>query len=249
MLDDEIAELLGSDSWKFYRAITECDSYVEASNRMMMGRLNYNDHGTTHSKIVTRNSLKILDVIKDDVPLNIIKEGIGDLEVVKMVLIAGSYLHDIGNMIHREYHHVIGCSLALPLLKEALLKVYQGPHFTQILADMLHCIYSHDEIVRCITIEAGIVSVADGTDMEEGRARIPFEHGKLDIHSLSALSISKVEILRGEKKPLRIGVTMEDNAGIFQIQQVLSRKLDSSGLGEYVEIVAKVRGEEIRLSI
>jgi len=86
--------------------------------------------------------------------------------------------------------------------------------------DTLHCIYSHCEDVTCKTVEAGIVAVADGCDMEEGRARIPFHRGKIDIHSVSALSIKKVELLEGKRKPIRIRIEMDDRAGIFQIQEV-----------------------------
>jgi hypothetical protein len=87
-------------------------------------------------------------------------------------------------------------------------------------------------------MEAGISKVADGTDMAEGRALIPYQIGKVDIHSLSALAIEKLEINRGKKKPVDTVVTMKNPAGIFQIEWVLERKSLYSGLEDFVEVVA-----------
>lgn len=53
--------------------------------------------------------------------------------------------------------------------------------------------------------------------MEAGRARIPFEAGKIDIQPISALSIEKVEIVESGVKPITIKITMSNPAGIFQI--------------------------------
>ena len=50
-----------------------------------------------------------------------------------------------------------------------------------------------------LTIEAGIVCVADALDMAKGRSRIPFEHGLVSIHSLSAAAIDAVAIKDGER--------------------------------------------------
>ena len=88
--------------------------------------------------------------------------------------------------------------------------------------------------------------MADGTDMAEGRARIPYRTGKVDIHSLSALSITKVEIEKGDKKPVQILVSMDNPAGVFQIEQVLERKMKTSGIQDLVEVIALEKGVEIR---
>ena len=51
---------------------------------------------------------------------------------------------------------------------------------------------AHDTEVEVHTIEAGVVRVAGGLDMKKGRARIGFESGKKDIHSISAMAIEDV---------------------------------------------------------
>jgi hypothetical protein len=82
--------------------------------------------------------------------------------------------------------------------------------------------------------------------MKEGRARIPFDAGKVDIHSVSALAIDDVEISTGEK-PIMIKVKMSNSAGIFQIDNLLKPKLNTSGLKEYVQISVEIKGEEKRI--
>jgi metal-dependent HD superfamily phosphatase/phosphodiesterase len=95
-------------------------------------------------------------------------------------------------------------------------------------------------------VEAGIVGIADALDMEAGRARIPFESGKIDIHAVSALSIEKVEIVEGGKKPITINITMSNSAGVFQIDELLKPRIEISGLQDYFHVVAEITGEKER---
>ncbi len=82
--------------------------------------------------------------------------------------------------------------------------------------------------------------------MEQGRARIPFESGKIDIHSVSALSIEKVEILEGTEKPIIIKIKMANSAGIFQIDELLKARIRNSGLEKYIHVVAEIAAEKER---
>ena len=81
--------------------------------------------------------------------------------------------------------------------------------------------------------------------MEEGRARIPFEAGKVDIHSVSALSIQHVEIQEGKEKPITIKIMMTSPAGVFQIDQLLKPRIENSGLQDYIHVIAEVSQEVI----
>ena len=82
--------------------------------------------------------------------------------------------------------------------------------------------------------------------MEEGRARIPFESGKIDIHAVSALSIEKVELMEGAEKPITIKITMSNSAGVFQIDELLKPRIEKSGLQEYFHVIAEITGEKER---
>lgn len=246
-LDREIHSFISDDVWEFYNQLLTFGPYLDAANQMVIVRMGYNDHGVIHSKIVTLNALQILNILKDDVPLNIIKEKLGTIEDVQMVIMAGAFLHDVGNLVHRENHIMHSCYLTSQLLMPVLPEFTTNP--AQILAEILHCIYCHHEDTQCLTTEAGIVTVADGCDMAQGRARIPYQRGKIDIHSVSALSIKEVILSEGEKKPLKIEIQMDTKAGIFQIQEVLGRKVKTSGLADYIDIVGIHKGKKLDITL
>ncbi|MGZ3560125.1 MAG: HD domain-containing protein, partial [Thermodesulfobacteriota bacterium] len=117
------------------------------------------------------------------------------------------------------------------------------PMRTILVSEVLHAIISHRAEGRPLTLEAGIVRVADALDIAEGRSRIPFQEGLVNIHSVSASAIEKIRIEKGELKPVRIVVWMNNSAGIFQIDELLKHKLRGSGLENYVEVEAMIEGE------
>ena len=108
---------------------------------------------------------------------------------------------------------------------------------------MLQAITSHRESGHPLTLEAGIVRVADALDIEEGRSRIPFERGQVSIHSISAAAIDEVIISEGNDRPVSIEIKMNNSAGIYQVDELLKSKLHGSGLEPYVEIVARIENE------
>ncbi|MEM0320156.1 MAG: HD domain-containing protein, partial [Candidatus Nezhaarchaeales archaeon] len=227
----------------------EVQSLLRVANTMAVTRLFYNDHGVIHSRIVSGSALEILDIlIERGIVPTIVRDGEGDVEDSKIVIIGGAYLHDIGNAIHREGHHLHGVYLADRILRRLLLKFYADDKHKAIVMkqEILHVIFSHDENTAPLTIEAGVVKVADGTDMAEGRARVPYKLGKSDIHAFSALAIKRVEIDKGEDKPVKIVVDMDNEAGIFQVEQVLGAKIRSSGIAHLIEVQALKRGEQLK---
>ena len=117
--------------------------------------------------------------------------------------------------------------MANTLLRE-VLEFLSPQEKTIVTSEVLHAIISHRKNGIPNTIEAGIVRVADALDMSEGRSRIPYEAGKIDIHSISARAIDKVEIKEGTKQPVEIIITMNNSAGIFQVDELLKSKLKSS---------------------
>ena len=96
---------------------------------------------------------------------------------------------------------------------------------------MLQAIISHRADGEPLTLEAGILRVADALDMEQGRSRIPFERGHVGIHSLSAAAIEDVSINDGETKPDPIEITMNNSSGIYQVDGLLKAKLARLGPG------------------
>jgi len=230
---------------------SEVQAYLSMANVMAVQRLLYNDHGPVHSRIVAGAALEILDIFLDEgfVP-SIVRDGVGDEEDSRLVVMMGAYLHDIGNAVHRSYHHIIGAVLASRFLPQILRQVYQDESKAyKLSSEILHCILAHDEKVMALSLEAGIVKVADGVDMAEGRARMPYRQGKYDIHALSALAIRRVEIVKGRSsaRPIKIVVDMDNEAGVFQIEEVLGRKIATSSIAHFIEIEALKKGEPFRV--
>ena len=220
----------------------EIKSILNQVNKVMIGRMDYNDHGIVHSKIVSRNAVKILELM-DEEP-NIIKENIGNMEDVKNAIIIGAFLHDIGNSINRKNHELLGMIIAQPIIDRILRKIYKNEEKIAKLKTIINEeILCHMGNYIPTSLEAKIVAVADGTDITKGRARIAFRIGQKDIHEYSAMAINKVEIVKGNDKPVEIHVYMDNPAGIFQVEKVLIKKRDKVGMKEKVKVIAHVRNE------
>jgi hypothetical protein len=225
----------------------EVQGCLHMSNVMTVNRLKYNDHGVVHSRITAGSSLEIFDLLVKKVERNTEQSGISTADA-RIIVLTGAYLHDIGNSIHRADHHLHGCNIARPILDRLLIGVIpDDPELAlRIKYEVLHSIFAHDDDAPCLTLEAGAITVGDGTDMAEGRARVPYNSGKVDIHSLSALSIKRVEIERGAATPVRILVHMDNPSGVFQMEEVLGRKIRTSGIDQHLEVIALMDGEEIK---
>jgi len=217
------------------------------SNITAIDRLKINDHGPTHVRIVTRIALRILELLHGaGVRLGVTDHGLG-YEEAQVVVLLGAALHDVGHAIHRADHELFSMILAPTLLDELLTGIYDEPVRTVLLAETMHAIWAHRAAVRPLTVEGGVLKVADALDMEKGRARIPFRVGEPTIHSVSALAIEKVEIKPGREKPVHIHVRMTNSAGIFQLDSLFKEKLMTSGLREYIEVSTEIEGEEKKI--
>jgi metal-dependent HD superfamily phosphatase/phosphodiesterase len=165
----------------------------------------------------------------------------------EVVVVLAALLHDIGMSIQRQDHERYSLFLAAPLAKELLSGLYDVPVCTVMVSEILHAIIAHRAGGRPLTLEAGIVRVADALDMAKGRSRIPFEIGAVNIHSVSAAAIEKLAIKRGETKPVLLSVQMNNSAGIFQLDELLKEKVHGSGVEAYIEVEAYIQGPERKL--
>ena len=217
------------------------------SNVMAIDRMGYTDHGPTHVKIVSNSALKLLRIlVKNKVVPSIVKNYGMKNEDAEVVVVLGSIFHDLGMTVARDKHVWFSALLAMSFLDKYLAPIYSEEERTIICSEVLHSIVTHEDPNKPLTVEAGIVRIADALDMEEGRARIPFQAGKVDIHSVSALSIEKVDIQEGEQKPVIIRITMSNSAGIFQIDELLKPRIENSGLQNYIHVVAEITWEKER---
>ena len=85
--------------------------------------------------------------------------------------------------------------------------------------------------------------VADALDMAKGRSRIPFESGRVSIHSLSAAAIEERADPAAPTGKVLIEIEMNNSAGLYQVDNLLRSKLRGSGLEDHIEVEATIEGE------
>ncbi len=206
-------------------------------------RLGMSDHGPVHFQIVANIALRLMRILeKNNIQMSIVKDYKLSREHAEVVVVLASILHDLGMSIHRIDHEEYSLFLANALLRETL-SFMPITERTIVISETLHAIISHRSNGRPLTKEAGIVRIADALDMSSGRSRIPYEAGKVNIHSLSAYAVEGVEIKEGKDRPIEIYITMSNSAGIFQVDELLKEKLSHSGVEKYFEVKAIIGGK------
>ena len=219
-----------------------------AANVNAVERLQMSDHGPVHVKIVMNIAVRMLRLLADaGVSTGVANNYDMDMDDAEVVVALAALLHDTGMSINRTDHEGFSLFIAQSKLGEVLPKLYSPREATIIRSEVLHAIISHRAGGKPLTLEAGVVRIADALDMAKGRSRIPFSKGSLSIHSVSAAAVESVSIDKGSAKPIRVIIELSNSAGLFQLDQLLRKKVDGSGLEQYLEINAKVGEEEKRL--
>jgi len=219
----------------------------KCANINAVDRLNMSDHGEVHIRIVANAGLRILRLLVEaGVQPSVVSHYGLTYDEAEVIVVLAACLHDLGIAVHRDDHERYSLILAYPKARQLLSEIYPEPTLTIIVAETLHAVIAHRADIRCLTIEAGVLKVADALDMTEGRSRIPFEAGQLNIHSVSALAVEAVQIEKGAERPVRLAITLSNSAGIFQVDELLKRKLKNSTLVPYVEVEARIEGETER---
>lgn len=225
-------------------ADAELIQLYKCANVNAVDRAGMSDHGEVHVRIVANAALRMLRLLMDaSIEPSVVAHHGLTREDAEVVVVLAACLHDVGIAVHRENHEWHSLVFAYPKARQLLSDDYADPELTIIVAEVLHAIVAHRWDTPCLTIEAGTIKVADALDMTQGRSRIPFEAGKINIHSISALAIESVSIEKGDRRPVRIAIRLSNSAGIFQIDELLKRKLSNSMLSPYVEVVARIEGE------
>ncbi len=229
--------------WEMVLNDPEARTNWDMANYMTVNKLGYNDHGLTHGIITSTNAIRIFDLLVEaGVKPDVVISGAGDLDDACLVTAVATLLHDIGNQVHRKNHEMLGVGMARDLLNRLMPALYPDvEQRVELRAFMLSAILTHDFDPPPLTFEAGVVGVADGTDVTKGRGRSAFDLGKIDIHSVSALAIDEVILGPGKDYPVEITVVMNNSAGIFQIAETLTRKVVQGPLSKWVTVTALTR--------
>jgi len=203
-------------------------------------RLGMSDHGPVHFQIVANISVKFVRMLVDTgVEMSITKNYKLSSQHAELVVFLASVLHDLGMTISRKDHETYSLFLANNLLHQ-IIDFLPIDEKTIVTSEVLHAIISHRSDGKPLTLEAGIVRVADALDMSEGRSRIVYKLEKLDIYSVSAAAIDKVNIKEGTDKPIQLDILMNNSAGIFQLDELLKKKIMGSGIEKYLDVHAYI---------
>jgi metal-dependent HD superfamily phosphatase/phosphodiesterase len=207
-------------------------------------RLGMSDHSWVHIQIVLNIGLRLFRLLaRAGVEPALVAEHGMRRHDAEVAIAAGCLLHDAGMSIHRTDHEAYSLFLAADKLAALLDGIYEEPERSVVVSEALHAIIGHRRRGEPLTPEAGIVRVADALDMAQGRSRVPFESGRPNIHSLSAVAIDEVRIDAGEERAVRIEIAMNNSAGLFQVDELLATKLRGSGIEDHVEVVARIDAE------
>ena len=215
----------------------------DMADYMAVNKLKYNDHGLTHAIVASTNAIRIFELLMQaGLTPDVVASGAGDVDDACLTVAVSTLLHDIGNQVHRKHHELMGVGLARTMLDRLMPEIYPDvEQRIELRAFILHAILAHDFDPPPLTFEAGVVAVADGTDVTKGRGRKAFDLGKVDIHSVSALAIDEVHIAAGEEHPVEITVVMNNSAGIFQIEDTLTKKVVNGPLAKWITVTAVTR--------
>ena len=219
-------------------------AWWHVSNVNAVVRLEINDHSWVHIQIVANIALKLLrQLTKHGVEPSAVRDFGLEHDDAEVIVALASLLHCIGMSVHRHGHEDFSLFLSEPKMRELLRGIYEEPELTVVVSEVLQAITSHRADGQPLALEAGILRVADALDMAEGRSRIPFEKGRVSMHSLSAAAIDDVSIKDGETHPVMIEIVMNNSSGLFQVDGLLKAKLRGSGLEPYVEVIAHIDTE------
>lgn len=255
-INEKILSRLSGRPAQIYQALVadeEVAALQEYANVVSIKRLGFNDHGPVHMRKVTMNGIRFMEILQaKGIPLNLEKEEIGTYEDSLSAVILACFLHDVGMSIGRAFHENSGIWLSQPIIERILLQVYPESLAKRVIlrSIVMEAIMGHMATIPIHSLEAGVLLLADGCDMEKGRARIPLlintEAKVGDIHKYSSSAVDKVFIVPGEERPIRIQVVMNASVGFFQVEEVLFPKIRVSPLKPYIELQAGIEGREFK---
>lgn len=255
-LENKLLNMLDGKSLKAAEILfadEELQAMQDYANNVSIKRLGYNDHGPVHMRKAALNTVTMFKLLEqNNVKMSLESEGIAENDDSLLAVFIAALLHDLGMAITHDKHEIVGIELAKPFIDKVINTIYLPSEISKKVAVrsiIQESIFGHMATQKIHSIEAGLVLVGDGCDMEHGRARITSllsEKPRIgDIHKYSSTAIKKVSITQGDEKPIRILVQMSQSAGLFQIEEVLYPKIASSPIKPYIELYGQVMEEEL----
>jgi uncharacterized protein len=182
-----------------------------------LGVAGYTEHGRRHGKVVAKTARNIL-------------QALGDNEQQQELAAIAGYLHDVGNVINRDYHAQTGATVALGILSEI------GMPYADIVEIIAAIGNHHEEDGVPINRVAAALIIADKADVHRSRVRTT-RTLRTDIHDRVnyAVSRSSVNVDRG-KRTITLALAVETQvASVMEYFEIfLSRMLISKKAANFL---------------
>ena len=147
-------------------ADNELKGWWHVSNVNAVSRMAINDHSWVHVQIVTNIALKLLrQLTKHGIEPGVVRDFGLEQDDAEVVVVLAALFHCVGMSIHRHGHEDFSLFLAEPKMRELLEGLYEEPDKTVIVSEALQAIISHRADGEPLTVDAGIVRVADALDL------------------------------------------------------------------------------------
>jgi metal-dependent HD superfamily phosphatase/phosphodiesterase len=217
-------EAVHSVTFKDVKNSVKVVKLIEGANEVLKA-MGYTEHGQRHLGIVagiTRYIMSTLDQPAREVELGQI----------------AAYLHDVGNVIHRQNHPISGANIAFVLLNEMGMPANE-------IALILGAIGNHEENTgTAISVMSAALQIADKSDVHRSRVQNPIME-TFDIHDRVNYAVvsSKVE-MNAETKTILLDLQIDTQFAsvmeyfeIFLNRMVMCRQASAS-FGYRFQLVA-----------
>jgi hypothetical protein len=152
-------------------------------------------------------------------------------EDAEVVVVLAAALHDLGLAVQPRQPGAASLALAALKARELLADAYEPKPRAIVLAETLHAIAAHHAPSEAMTLEAGVLSLADALDMAEGRTRPPANG-----NGASLPIIDEVFIKKGIQAPVRVEIHARHAAALAYARDQLERHLEYSPLAGLIEV-------------
>jgi metal-dependent HD superfamily phosphatase/phosphodiesterase len=214
-----------------------------SANVNAVDRLGLGDCGEVHVRIVANAALKLLRLLRDagHQPAVVTVHRLTPDEAEVIVVLAAA-VHELGLAVHTEPAVVARAGLVLADRKshELLDGIYEARERAVVCAEALHAVVAQEANVDCLTLEAGVLKLADALDVTKGRARLSAEAGRRLGSANSAPVVDEVMIQRSKTPPVRVVLRLSRAQGLPAVEALLQSKLERVPFAGLVEMVARV---------
>lgn len=184
---------------------SEVIAFIARADKVME-EIGYTEHGYRHADLVSKIAFNILDRL-----------GYSQREA-KLAEIAG-YLHDIGNLVNRKNHYLIGAKISGDILKRLGMEPDE-------VSQIMSAIGNHEEEsgTAIDAITAALI-LADKSDVHRSRVRRDQTEFTFDIHDRVNYAVNR-SFLRVNSEEKKIALELEIDTDISQVMDYFEIFLD-----------------------